>query len=67
MQPVLLERLGGMTAAQRQLACPIRFSQGLESPRHIGSALGAHSLEVLRELGYDEAQIAALQAAKALG
>ena len=38
-------------AAQRQLACPIRFSAGLEPPRHIGVAVGAHSDEVLRELG----------------
>jgi crotonobetainyl-CoA:carnitine CoA-transferase CaiB-like acyl-CoA transferase len=53
-------------AAQRQLACPIRFSQGLEPPRHIGVAVGAHSDEVLRELGYDAEQIAALRASKAL-
>lgn len=54
-------------AAQRQLACPIRFSAGLEPPRHIGVAVGAHSDEVLRELGYDAEQIAALRASKALG
>ena len=51
---------------QRQLACPIRFSAGLEPPRHIGVAVGAHSEEVLRELGYDAEQIAALRASKAL-
>lgn len=53
--------------AQAQIACPIRFSDGLEPPRHVGSAVGAHSVEVLRELGYSDAQIAELQAAKALG
>ncbi|WP_278959089.1 CaiB/BaiF CoA transferase family protein [Aquipseudomonas alcaligenes] len=53
-------------AVQRQLACPIRFSAGLEPPRHIGVAVGAHSEEVLRELGYDAEQIAALRASKAL-
>lgn len=53
--------------AQRQLACPIKFSAGLEEPRHVGAAVGAHSLEVLRELGFDDAQIAALKAQKVLG
>src|SRR5690606_19209614 len=53
--------------AQRQLACPIRFSGELEPPRHIGAPVGAHSDEVLRELGYGEDQIAALRASKALG
>jgi crotonobetainyl-CoA:carnitine CoA-transferase CaiB-like acyl-CoA transferase len=54
-------------AAQRQIACPIRFSEGLGAPRHIGAPVGAHNDEVLRELGYDEGQIAALKASKALG
>jgi crotonobetainyl-CoA:carnitine CoA-transferase CaiB-like acyl-CoA transferase len=53
--------------AQRQIACPIRFSEGLEPPRHIGAAVGAHNDEVLRELGYAEDEIAALKASKALG
>jgi alpha-methylacyl-CoA racemase len=53
--------------AQRQIACPIRFSAGLQPPRHIGAAVGAHNDEVLRELGYDEGEIAALKASKALG
>ncbi|HSC82352.1 MAG TPA: CaiB/BaiF CoA-transferase family protein [Pseudomonas sp.] len=53
--------------AQAQIACPIRFSDGLQPPRHIGSQLGAHSREVLAELGYSEEQIAALKAAKVLG
>ena len=35
--------------------------------RGIGAAVGAHNDEVLRELGYDEEQIAVLKASKALG
>ncbi|WP_252273932.1 CaiB/BaiF CoA transferase family protein [Pseudomonas subflava] len=54
-------------AAQRQIACPIRFSEGLAPPRHIGAPVGAHNDEVLRELGFDEGEIAALKASKALG
>ncbi|MBC9250214.1 carnitine dehydratase [Pseudomonas alcaligenes] len=54
-------------SALAQIACPIRFSAGLEAPRHIGSPVGAHGVEVLRELGYSDEQIAALKAAKALG
>lgn len=53
--------------AQAQIACPIRFSAGLEPPRHIGAAVGAHGAEVLSELGFSEAQIAELKASKALG
>ncbi|MBB2495129.1 CaiB/BaiF CoA transferase family protein [Aquipseudomonas ullengensis] len=53
--------------AQAQIACPIRFSDGVEPPRHVGSAVGAHSVEVLGELGFSEAQIAELKASKALG
>ena len=54
-------------AAQRQIACPIRFSAGLPAARHIGAPAGAHGDEVLRELGYGAAEIAALRASKALG
>lgn len=53
--------------AQRQIACPICFSGGLQPPRHIGAPVGAHNDEVLRELGYAEEEIAALKASKALG
>uniref|UniRef100_UPI0035655BD4 CoA transferase n=1 Tax=Pseudomonas sp. TaxID=306 RepID=UPI0035655BD4 len=51
-------------AAQRQIACPIKFSTGLPAPRHIGAALGAHTDEVLAELGCSAERIAALKAAK---
>ncbi|MDP3976816.1 MAG: CaiB/BaiF CoA-transferase family protein [Pseudomonas sp.] len=51
-------------AAQRQIACPIKFSAGLPAPRHIGAALGAHTDEVLTELGCSAERIAELKAAK---
>ncbi|MEE1893594.1 CaiB/BaiF CoA-transferase family protein [Pseudomonas otitidis] len=53
--------------AQRQMACPIRFSAGLPAPRHTGVALGAHTREVLAGLGYTEEQIEALKAAGVTG
>ncbi len=53
--------------AQRQIGCPIRFSSGLPEPRHIGAALGAHTDEVLRELGYTAEHIEALRSSGALG
>lgn len=54
---------GGM---QQQMACPIRFSAGLPEPRHIGAALGAHTAQVMAELGYTDEQVAALKAAKVI-
>ncbi|MEX6502662.1 CaiB/BaiF CoA transferase family protein [Pseudomonas zhanjiangensis] len=51
-------------AAQQQIACPIKFSAGLPAPRHIGAPIGAHTEEVLRELGCSAERIAALRAAK---
>lgn len=49
---------------QAQIACPIKFSSGLPAPRHIGATLGAHTREVLAELGYSAEQIDQLRAAK---
>lgn len=46
---------------QAQMACPLKFSQGLPEPRHIGAALGAHSDQVLAELGYSAQRIAELR------
>ncbi len=53
--------------AQRQIACPIKFSTGLPAPRHVGVAVGAHTAEVLAELGYTAEQIASLKAGKVTG
>jgi crotonobetainyl-CoA:carnitine CoA-transferase CaiB-like acyl-CoA transferase len=44
-------------AFQAQIACPLKFSDSLAAPRHIGSPLGAHSEQVLAELGFSQAQI----------
>ncbi|QEY73088.1 CaiB/BaiF CoA transferase family protein [Pseudomonas denitrificans (nom. rej.)] len=56
----------GKGGEQRQMACPIRFSAGLPEPRHIGAALGAHTAQVMAELGYTDEQVTALKAAKAI-
>ncbi|OOV96406.1 CaiB/BaiF CoA transferase family protein [Pseudomonas sp. MF4836] len=54
----------GDGSAQAQIACPLKFSQGLPEPRHIGAAVGAHSEQVLRELGYSPERIDQLRRAK---
>ncbi|POA21009.1 carnitine dehydratase [Pseudomonas sp. FW300-N1A1] len=51
-------------STQAQMACPLKFSEGLPEPRHIGAALGAHTDQVLSELGYSLEQIAALRRAR---
>ncbi len=64
LRPVEVPREG--LPAQPQLACPLKFSEGLPPPRHVGAAVGAHTAEVLTELGYDAEQITALRKAGAL-
>ena len=51
-------------APQRQLACPIKFSEGLPAPKHVGVPVGAHTDQVLEELGYSAETIAQLRASR---
>ena len=57
----------GDGSSQAQIACPLKFSEGLPAPRHIGVAVGAHSDEVLVELGFSVQRIAELRRSKVLG
>lgn len=57
----------GDGSSQAQLACPLKFSQGLPAPRHIGVAVGAHSDEVLAELGISAQRIEDLRQARIVG
>ncbi|PIB53362.1 CaiB/BaiF CoA-transferase family protein [Pseudomonas sp. 2822-17] len=57
----------GDGSTQAQLACPLKFSEGLPAPRHIGVAVGGHSDEVLAELGLSAQRIAELRRAKVVG
>ena len=57
----------GDGSTQAQLACPLKFSDGLPEPRHIGVAVGAHSDEVLVELGVSAQRIAELRGANVVG
>lgn len=57
----------GGGSSQAQIACPLRFSEGLPAPRHIGAAVGAHSDEVLAELGFSAQRIADLRRSKVVG
>ena len=54
----------GDGSTQAQMACPLKFSEGLPEPRHIGAQLGAHTDEVLRELGFSVQRIEELRRAK---
>lgn len=56
----------GDKAPQQQIACPIKFSDGLPTPRHIGAALGEHTDQVLAELGISAERIAELRATGAV-
>ncbi len=57
----------GDGSTQAQLACPLKFSQGLPAPRHIGVAVGAHSDEVLAELGVSARRIEQLRQTRVVG
>lgn len=57
----------GDGSMQAQLACPLKFSQGLPEPRYIGVAVGAHSDEVLAQLGVSAQRIAELRRANVVG
>jgi crotonobetainyl-CoA:carnitine CoA-transferase CaiB-like acyl-CoA transferase len=57
----------GDGSSQAQIACPLKFSEGLPAPRHIGVAVGAHSDEVLAELGFSAQRIAELRRSKVVG
>lgn len=57
----------GDGSTQAQIACPLKFSEGLPEPRHIGAAVGAHTDEVLAELGIDAQRIAELRCARVVG
>jgi crotonobetainyl-CoA:carnitine CoA-transferase CaiB-like acyl-CoA transferase len=56
----------GDGSSQAQMACPLKFSQGLPQPRHIGAALGQHTDQVLGELGFTAERIAELRRAKVI-
>ncbi|WP_339543666.1 CaiB/BaiF CoA transferase family protein [Pseudomonas sp. RA_35y_Pfl2_P32] len=56
----------GDGSSQAQMACPLKFSEGLPEPRHIGAKLGAHTRQVLSELGYSEQRIDELRRAKVI-
>ncbi|UZE10504.1 CaiB/BaiF CoA transferase family protein [Pseudomonas sp. B21-053] len=46
---------------QAQMACPLKFSEGLPEPRFIGAAVGEHTDQVLGELGFSVERIAELR------
>lgn len=52
--------------AQAQMACPLKFSEALPAPRHVGAALGQHTDEVLRELGFSPLKIENLRHIKVI-
>jgi crotonobetainyl-CoA:carnitine CoA-transferase CaiB-like acyl-CoA transferase len=56
----------GDGSSQAQMACPLKFSEGLPEPRHIGAALGQHTNQVLGELGYSAERVAELRRAKVI-
>ncbi|RON53857.1 CaiB/BaiF CoA transferase family protein [Pseudomonas frederiksbergensis] len=61
---VVTEVPRGDGSTQQQMACPLKFSEGLPAPRFIGAAVGAHTDQVLGELGFSAQRIKELRAAK---
>ncbi|MFY1667116.1 CaiB/BaiF CoA transferase family protein [Pseudomonas sp. Pseu.R1] len=57
----------GDGTSQAQMACPIKFSEGLPEPRHRGVSVGLHSDQVLKDAGFSEQDVLALREAGALG
>jgi crotonobetainyl-CoA:carnitine CoA-transferase CaiB-like acyl-CoA transferase len=57
----------GDGSAQLQMACPVKFSEGLPAPRHIGVAAGAHSRQVLAEAGFSPEEIQLMRGAGVFG
>lgn len=51
---------------QAQMACPLKFSDGLPEPKHMGAALGQHTDQVLGELGLSVERIDELRRAKVI-
>ncbi|MGX1184465.1 alpha-methylacyl-CoA racemase [Pseudomonas sp. F-14 TE3623] len=54
----------GDGSTQAQMACPLKFSDGLPEPRHIGARLGEHTDQVLGELGFSVERIEELRRAR---
>ncbi|MBK6328663.1 MAG: CoA transferase [Chloroflexi bacterium] len=53
--------------AQKQIGSPLKFSAGEAKYQGVGTAVGAHTEDILHELGYATNQIAALRCSGALG
>ena len=53
-------------STQAQMACPLKFSEGLPAPRYIGAAVGEHTDQVLAELGLSAQRIEQLRRAKVI-
>jgi len=54
-------------SVQPQMACPVKFSDGLPAPRHIGVAVGAHSEQVLAEMGFTLPEIESMRDSGVIG
>ena len=52
---------------QRQTGTPIKFSASQPVYKHTGATLGEHTDDIMRELGYSEAEIRTFRAAKIFG